>query len=113
MLKKEIECLHDEKTEKDIHDNIESFLRRNGIPYDHSRMDKRTTNKRGHPDFSIFMYQHVLFIEVKKPGEKLSEDQTARHAELGMYENKVEVCFSYVQARDVIIAFQKDVLERL
>ncbi len=106
MTKKEIEVLNDERTEKDIHDNIEAYLRRNAIPYDHSRMDKRTTNKRGHPDFSIYLCNHVLFIEVKKPDGKLSEVQKERIDELQKAGCMVWLCFSYEEAKRIITKFE-------
>lgn len=105
FTKEEIEALNDKKTEKNIHDDIESFLRRNSIPYDHSRMDRKTTNKVGDPDFKIYMFNHVLFLEIKKPGGKLSEEQKKRITELEHRGNTVEVCYSYDQAKAAIFKF--------
>jgi len=102
MTTDEVAEMNDKQTERDIHDDIESYLRRNRIPYDHSRMDKRTTNKVGDPDFKIYMFNHVLFLEVKKPDGKLSPEQIKRIEELQLRGNTVEICYSYDQAKNLI-----------
>jgi Holliday junction resolvase len=51
-----------------------------------------STNKNGIPDLvAIPNGSDVLFVEVKKPGGKLSELQKYRHKELKSYGIKVEV----------------------
>lgn len=50
------------KREKEIHRNIENWLRQREIFYVHSRTDKRTTNAKGVPDF-IFAWR------LEGPGE--------------------------------------------
>jgi hypothetical protein len=103
----ELKELHERDTERKIHDDIESYLRRNRIPYDHSRMDKKSTNKLGDPDFKVYVRNRVLFMEIKKPGGKLSEDQKTRIAELKAAGNEVYLCFSYDEARKRIEEFNQ------
>lgn len=51
--------------------------------YIHSRTDKRTTNERGVPDFFIALPNTKgMFVECKRPGEKLTADQLRWYAEL-------------------------------
>jgi hypothetical protein len=103
----EVADLIDKKTEKQIHDDIESYLRRNRIPYDHSRMDKKSTNKVGDPDFKVYVRNRVLFMEIKKPGGKLSDEQKVRINELNAAGNEVYLCFSYDEAKKQIEHFMK------
>lgn len=96
------------KLEKNIHDDIISYLRRNYIPFDHSRMDRKSTNTVGQPDFAIYIHNRVLFLEVKCSNGKLSEEQIKRHAELEAYGNKIEVVYSYDEARIKILEFTNE-----
>lgn len=67
--------------ESDLHDQILAECRRRGWLAIHSRMDKRTTNRVGTPDFIIAMNNgQTLFIEVKAKGKKLSTEQAATMA---------------------------------
>lgn len=105
MTTEEVNLKNELKSEKSIHDDIIAYLRRNILPYDHSRMDRASTNKVGQPDFSIYIHNRVLFLEIKRQGGKLSEDQIKRHAELEAYGNKVEVIYSYSEATAKILEF--------
>lgn len=105
MTSDEIEGLNERKTEQAIHHDIISFLRRNCIPYDHSRMDRKSTNTLGHPDFSIYMHNRVLFLEIKKQGGKLSEEQIKRIEHLGASGNTVFTCYSYDSSIEKIKEF--------
>jgi hypothetical protein len=51
--------------------------------YIHSRMDRPTANEAGVPDFVIALIGgRVLYLEVKRPGQKLSPVQRDWHAEM-------------------------------
>jgi hypothetical protein len=45
------------------------------LVYDWSRTDRRTTNRKGMPDFRIYRGGRVLFGEMKLDGARLSPDQ--------------------------------------
>lgn len=68
--------------EKRIHEEFEKWLRlnRDELYFDHSRMDRATTNRVGAPDFVIQHAGQVLNIEIKTPTGKLSEKQKDIHA---------------------------------
>lgn len=66
--------------ESDLHDQITQFCRSQGWLVVHSRMDRPTTQAKGVTDFIIITPTTVLFIEVKRPGQKLSPDQQAFRA---------------------------------
>ena len=83
--------MYDRKTEKQIHHTFEAWLRLNEIPYLHSRMDKKSTIRVGWPDFSIFYEGKTVFVEFKKPGGVLSQDQLDVAAELLAEDFKVSV----------------------
>lgn len=70
----------DLRLEKDLHQLIGNDLNRRGIFGVHSRMDKKTSQKKGVPDW-IFALPRPdgaalpVAIECKRPGERLTEDQ--------------------------------------
>lgn len=45
------------------------------LVYNWSRTDKRSTNRTGLPDFCVWSRGRCLFIELKAPGGRLSEEQ--------------------------------------
>lgn len=60
--------------------------------YIHSRMDRATSNQAGVPDFVIALPQNrKLYVEAKRPGEKLSLAQSAWHAEMARLGHTVYV----------------------
>lgn len=63
------------KRERQLHDQIENWLRLRGITYRHDRMDKRTTCRKGWPDFSFAIHGRATALEVKRPGEMPTEEQ--------------------------------------
>lgn len=63
------------KRERDMHNVFEDWLKLKGIPYDHSRMDKKTTQQCGVPDFLVIWKQKVCPIEFKMPGNNPSPEQ--------------------------------------
>ena len=64
-----------EVPEKDIHADIEDWLKTKGAWYCHSRMDARTTTRRGVPDFLILWSGKFYGIEVKRIGQKAKPHQ--------------------------------------
>lgn len=61
--------------ERDLHKLIWNELLRREIFAIHSRMDKRTTNAVGTPDFCMAINGRPVAMEVKLPGNTLSDDQ--------------------------------------
>ncbi len=66
---------HSAKLEKEIHDQIEGWLRIRGITYRHDRMDRKTTGTVGWPDFTFAIHGKAIAVEVKRPGETVSDEQ--------------------------------------
>ena len=59
------------ENESQLHDDIIEFCKSKGWYYVHSRMDQRSTNAIGTPDFIIAMDGgKTLWIECKMPGKK-------------------------------------------
>lgn len=88
------------KLERDDHKRFLSYLERQEFAYDHSRTDKRTTNKVGTPDFIIPCYK--LAIEFKRPGGCLTRAQ-----ETWRYRHEVRggiyrIAYSYPEAVSII-----------
>jgi len=65
-----------------LHDALLTDLKRRGIPYIHSRMDKPSTIRRGWPDVTAMLGIRVCCIELKAKGGALSEDQKTVITEL-------------------------------
>ncbi len=63
------------REEKELHKLISLELTRFNIVFAHSRMDKRTTNAKGLPDF-LFVYHGIPYaIEAKAPKGVLTPEQ--------------------------------------
>lgn len=68
----------DTKAERELHDQIEQWLRMKGVRcIVHSRMDKKTTQKKGVPDFLFVMRGNAFAIEVKVGNNQLTKEQEA------------------------------------
>jgi hypothetical protein len=90
-------------TERELHDAVRDLLDRRGIVYFHSRMDKRTTQQKGVPDFIFSVGIRWMFgvtagvnavpfaWECKIGKGKLSEDQEKMMARLIAPPNKWRV----------------------
>jgi hypothetical protein len=80
--------------ETEIHQAFAAWLGRHGYGYLHARTDKRTTSKKGDPDFLVARDGRCIFIEIKVPGGKRSPAQLKRAKELEEAGNVVEVAYS-------------------
>jgi len=78
--------------ERDLHDQFEAWLNKQGIPYGHDRMDKATTTKTGEPDFRCYKNEQVAFVEFKVGHHTLSDVQVKRRDELARAGCRVRVC---------------------
>lgn len=104
------------KDERALHDQFERWLRvheKGPIPYVHSRMDRKSTIRKGWPDFTILRgalpYNHSLgscCVEFKMPGEALTDAQVEVHIELKAASVPVKTCYSVVEA----IEFTREIL---
>ena len=93
----------DIRQEDELHDQVEAFLRRNDIPYVHSRMDKPSTIRKGWPDFTAMRKGWVACVELKGPHGKLSDDQKEVIMELQGAGVPVEVCDNLMKATKFLI----------
>ncbi len=85
-------------TERDLHDQLSAWLRKNCIPYSHDRMDKETSNVLGDPDFRCYRGNKVAFVELKVGKNKLSPDQIKRCDELAEAGCTVRVAYDLQSA---------------
>lgn len=65
----------DIKAEKELHELFMGWCRRNFVYFVHSRMDKKTTQKKGVPDFILLANGRSCAIEFKVHGNRLSDAQ--------------------------------------
>lgn len=70
------------KEESELHKHIANYLRQHNVWFSHSRMDRKTTQQCGTPDFLLcYIYFGAMIekmptaIEVKVGGRKLTQDQ--------------------------------------
>ena len=61
--------------EKQEHVVLENWLNQRELFYDHQRMDRRTSNRKGIPDFIIGVCGLMICIEFKLHGRKLTPEQ--------------------------------------
>jgi hypothetical protein len=76
---------HDESTkqpndyifecEKQVHEQFTNWLNQRELLYDHQRMDKRTRNPKGIPDYIVGVAGLMVCIEFKVHGRKLTKEQ--------------------------------------
>lgn len=66
----------DAKAEKELHRQIEQFLRMKGVrAIVHSRMDRKTSQAKGVPDFLFCVSGHPMAVECKVGDNKLTPEQ--------------------------------------
>lgn len=93
------------KTERDIHNQIEQWLRSKGIQFQHERMDRKTRGTVGWPDFTFAWHgtfagvpiAYPVGVEVKGSGGALSPEQELLHIKLRDDGWKVFVVYSFAQ----------------
>ena len=76
-----------------------SWLSLRGIYFVRPRDDKKSTVRAGHPDYSLFHAGKVLFVEMKVPGGRLSEEQN--ECALKLTEAGFEVATTYGAAEAI------------
>jgi hypothetical protein len=64
--------------EKKLQDLIRNWLSLQKLPFYGSRMDKRTTRKKGEPDFVVCCAGHFVAIECKTGHEQPTDEQQAQ-----------------------------------
>lgn len=101
------------KLEKKLHEDIDQFLMMKGVRVRvRSRMDKRTTNNKGLPDF-LFVYNSVPFaIEVKRQGEDPRDDQKECGHNMQMDGWSWHVVRSLQEVRDILSGVPSDSIKR-
>lgn len=97
---------NDRDLERQMHVEVARELYRNRIYFIEARMDKRSTIKVGHPDFTCILKNQVFLIELKvKGGRPLSNDQLNVIDELKQAETDVLVAYSSKEAIEGIHAW--------
>ena len=92
------------KLEREDHKRFISFLERNDYAYAHNRMDRKSTTKRGVPDFIVGLAVG-LAIEFKVGYNKLSDEQeewARRHVLKG---GKYHIASSYQEGIAIVLFY--------
>ena len=63
------------KSERDLHKAVGNLLRLRGIEFFESRMDRKTTRRKGEPDFLFALERAAVAWELKLPGRQLDPEQ--------------------------------------
>ena len=66
---------HEVGLERELHETFINWCNLNGIPFIHSRMDRKSTIAEGWPDFTLVFQGKAACIEFKVQGNKLSAAQ--------------------------------------
>jgi VRR-NUC domain len=93
------------KSERAAQKLFASWLSLRSIYFITARPDKRSTIRIGHCDFSIFHAGKVLFVEMKGPRGRLSEEQEQCIGELLDKGFRVALAYSAVEAIQVTREF--------
>jgi hypothetical protein len=91
--------------EKDDHDFLLAFLRKEELGYYHAPMYKKSELPVGIPDFGIYRGSRILWIEFKTGKNKLSPEQKNQIARMLTDGNEVRVCYSYPEALAAVKTF--------
>lgn len=101
------------KSEKDLQTQISQFLRVNGIWFYNARMDKKTTARKGCPDYLLAWGYQPVAIEVKFGKGKLSEDQVKTHNEMLKNGWRVHTVNSLEQLKQILDALEQEHLQHI
>jgi hypothetical protein len=104
--RKELKILTDDEAqarvnrgeELKLHAQFESWCRRNGVVYVHSRTDRKSTIAKGHPDFTLLWGGKGCLVEFKAENGSLSPEQIEKLPEIGRANVPVLVTSSYQAA---------------
>lgn len=89
--------------EKDLHEQIQNECKARGWIAVHSRMDKRSTQQKGVPDFIIFATGGKTYaVEAKRKGGKLSTDQLGFHRWLSKLGHNAHTVYSIDEFLQII-----------
>jgi hypothetical protein len=92
MTKEEAIESYEHQTEKALQDAVEAWIESQPDCYcRRQRMDKKTTTRRGTPDFWCSIVGQALEIECKRPGGKTSDAQDREIAHIRARKGRVIV----------------------
>lgn len=91
--------------ELELHEQFISFLRRNSLGYYHTNPSRKSTIKRGMPDFGVYDESRIVWIEFKVGHNDLSPVQKVQIAEMVSRKNVVFVCHEYPTAVELTTKF--------
>ena len=101
------ECLEvaEARSEKELQEQIKSYLDRKSIYYVWSRMDRKTTTRTGTPDFLICKEGRFIGIECKTATGKQSDDQIKAQFQIEMSGGAYHLVRSYREFLTIIGGF--------
>jgi hypothetical protein len=105
--KEECESKAFEKVEREIHNQISSYLNLHRIVYCHARTDRASRMTVGWPDFTFAMEGNAVAVEVKTTSGKVSREQYLMHEQMRDNGWAVMVVRSLEDFVDQFRAFQK------
>lgn len=89
--------------EKEIHKSIVDYCEARGWVACHGAMHRPTFRTTGEPDFIILAdYGRVFFVEVKLPGEDLSDGQREFHCQAAGLGHTVHMVFSFADFHKLV-----------
>lgn len=95
-------------SESDLHDEIIQLCKRRGWFYVHSRMDKRTTQAVGVPDFIIAADGgRTFWIECKAKGNKPTNEQLATITFLKAKGHAAAICYNMADVMVFVVTGQE------
>lgn len=105
--------------EKRLQDDIAGWFDTQGIYYIRSRMDRKTTTRRGTPDFIVCIniagldLGALLAIECKSEGNTLTSEQVREMADIRASKGRVMVAFNLASVIGVVRQLQAELRQAL
>lgn len=108
QLRKELNCPTNEESkkkieaqlEKQVHRDFQNWCNRTNVKTRHQRMDKRTSEAKGWPDFQCMANGRICFVEFKVGGNKLTPEQDEICNWLSFNKFNVLITDSYSEAAE-------------
>lgn len=96
------------RQEKQDHIDLENWLNQHELFKVHSRMDQKTSNEKGIPDFVIGLGGRLIAIEFKLPGKHLTQEQQEQRRKcVGPSQCEYHTCYSSKEAIELLLSFLK------
>lgn len=98
----EAEQIRDTRDERELQGQFAGWLKRNAVHYIHANPTRKSTIRKGAPDFYCMREGRVMCIEFKLGRNELTDEQKLVLHELALLGIPAFVCYDYPGATDLV-----------